>query len=120
MFWISFDKLFCYPGEGQNPILDRPCDWNSRPMRHKEGNGHTVDLPKFMEDIKTVVEDGEQLLKAGVSEVKGKALSSAKSTNKLVRSHPYQTLCIVLGVGLIVGLIATGAFSAGSDEEEED
>ena len=88
-------------------------------MRHKTGNGHNIDLHKFMEDLKTVVEDGEQLLKAGVSEVKGKALTSAKSTDKMIRSHPYQTLGIVLGLGLIVGLIATGAFSSGSAEEEE-
>ena len=72
-----------------------------------------------MEDIKAVVEDGEELLKAGVTEVKGKAISGARSTDKLVRSHPYQTLGIVLGLGLIVGLLATGAFGGGSDEEEE-
>lgn len=86
-------------------------------MRHKEGNGHSVDLHKFMDDIKAVVEDGEQLLKAGVKEVKGRAVTSAKSTDKLVRSHPYQTLGIVLGLGLIVGLLATGAFGGSEDDE---
>jgi ElaB/YqjD/DUF883 family membrane-anchored ribosome-binding protein len=89
-------------------------------MRHKTGNGHNVDLHKFMEDIKAVVQDGEELLKAGVTEVKGKAITSARSTDKLIRSHPYQTLGIVLGLGLIVGLLATGAFSGGAEEEEEE
>jgi ElaB/YqjD/DUF883 family membrane-anchored ribosome-binding protein len=89
-------------------------------MRHKTGNGHTVDLHKFMEDIKAVVQDGEELLKAGVTEVKGKAVTGARSTDKLIRSHPYQTLGIMLGVGLIVGLMATGAFSGRADKEEEE
>jgi ElaB/YqjD/DUF883 family membrane-anchored ribosome-binding protein len=89
-------------------------------MRHKTGNGHNIDLHKFMEDIKTVVEDGEQLLKAGFTEVKGKTLAGARSTDKLVRGHPYQTLGLVLGLGLIVGLIATGAFSGGAEQEEAE
>lgn len=72
-----------------------------------------------MEDIKAVVHDGEQLLKVGARELKGKAISSAKSTDKMVRSHPYQTLGIMLGLGLIVGLLATGAFSGGDEFEEE-
>ncbi|HEU5125429.1 MAG TPA: hypothetical protein VFW05_15360 [Verrucomicrobiae bacterium] len=89
-------------------------------MRHKSGNGHTVDVQKFMEDIKAVVQDGEQLLKLGARELKGKAISGAKSTDKMVRSHPYQTLGIMLGLGLIVGLLATGAFNGGGEDFEEE
>ncbi len=88
-------------------------------MRHKTGNGHTVDLQKFMEDIKAVVQDGEDLLKASATEIKGRAIAGAKSTDRLVRSHPYQTLGIVLGLGLIVGLLATNAWSGGAEEEGE-
>ena len=73
-----------------------------------------------MEDIKAVVQDGEQLLKLGARELKGKAISGAKSTDKMVRSHPYQTLGIMLGLGLIVGLLATGAFNGGGEEFEEE
>ena len=89
-------------------------------MRHKAGNGHTVDLEKFMADIKAVVQDGEELLKAGASELRNKAVAGAKSTDRVVRSHPYQTLGIVLGLGLIVGLLATRAFSSSGSEEEEN
>ncbi|HYG22856.1 MAG TPA: DUF883 C-terminal domain-containing protein [Verrucomicrobiae bacterium] len=89
-------------------------------MRNKTENGHTTaNLEKFLHDIKTVVEDGEELLRAGATELKGRAVEGAKSTDRLVRSHPYQTLGIMLGLGLIVGLIATGAFSNGGSEEEE-
>jgi len=86
-------------------------------MRQKTGNGHSVNLEKFLSDIKMVVQDGEELLKAGARDLKGKAISGAHSTDQLVRSHPYQTLGIMLGLGLIVGLAAT-AFLSGGDPEE--
>jgi ElaB/YqjD/DUF883 family membrane-anchored ribosome-binding protein len=88
-------------------------------MRHKTGNGDTVDLQKFMDDIKTVVQDGERLLKASATQIRGKAVAGVQSTDRLVRSHPYQTLGIMLGLGLIVGLLATGTFSGASEEEAE-
>ena len=88
-------------------------------MRSRTGNGHSVNVEKFLDDIKAVVQDGEQLLKAGVKEIKGKAIAGAKTTDQLVRSKPYQTLGIMLGVGLLVGLIAAGAFSGRAETEEE-
>jgi ElaB/YqjD/DUF883 family membrane-anchored ribosome-binding protein len=88
-------------------------------MRSRTGNGHSVNVEKFLDDIKAVVQDGEQLLKAGVKEIKGKAIAGAKTTDQLVRSKPYQTLGIMLGVGLLVGLIAAGAFSGKAEAEEE-
>lgn len=83
----------------------------------KSGNGHNVDLEQFLTDIKTVVKDGEELLKAGVSEAKQRAIIGAKTTNRAVREHPYKTLGIVFGLGLLVGVLATGLFTG---EEEED
>src|SRR3954463_12346182 len=90
-------------------------------MRHKTGNGHSVNLEKFLDDIKVVVEDGERLLKAGAGEIKEKAIAGAQSTDRVIRRHPYQTLGVIFGVGLLVGLVATGFFS-GTEEEpvEED
>lgn len=78
-----------------------------------------MDLDTFLEDIKTVVRDGQELLKAGAGQVKEKALYGAKTTDKAIRKSPYQTLGIVFGVGLIVGLLAAGSFSGGSSEEME-
>jgi ElaB/YqjD/DUF883 family membrane-anchored ribosome-binding protein len=86
-------------------------------MRNKTGNGHTVDLETFLDDIKTVVRDGQELLKTGASQVKEKALYGAKTTDQAIRKSPYQTLGIIFGVGLIVGLIAASSFSGGSEEE---
>jgi ElaB/YqjD/DUF883 family membrane-anchored ribosome-binding protein len=88
-------------------------------MRNKTGNGHTVDLDTFLEDIKTVVRDGQELLKAGAGQMKEKALYGAKTTDRAIRKSPYQTLGIVFGVGLIVGLIAASSRSGRSEAEME-
>jgi ElaB/YqjD/DUF883 family membrane-anchored ribosome-binding protein len=87
-------------------------------MRHKTGNGHNVDLQQFLDDIKTVVHDGEELLKTGVSEVKQRAMAGAKSTDKIVRSRPYQSLGVIFGLGLVAGLLVAGVF--GGDAEADD
>ena len=88
-------------------------------MRHKTGNGHNVSLEQFLDDIKTVVQDGEQLLKAGAVEAKQRAIAGAQSTDKMIRSHPYQTLGLLFGLGVLAGLLMSGAFSAGSEETED-
>ena len=87
-------------------------------MRHKTGNGHTVDIDTFLEDIKTVVRDGQELLKAGAGEVKQKAIYGARTTDRAIRKSPYQSIGIVFGVGIVVGLLASGLFSGGSEGEE--
>jgi ElaB/YqjD/DUF883 family membrane-anchored ribosome-binding protein len=88
-------------------------------MRTKAGNGHNVNVDQFLEDIKTVVRDGEQLLKAGVSGVREKALARVKITDRAVRKYPYQTLGIVFSLGVVVGILATGMFT-GAEEAEQD
>jgi ElaB/YqjD/DUF883 family membrane-anchored ribosome-binding protein len=84
----------------------------------KSGNGHNVDLDTFLEDIKTVVRDGQELLKAGAGGVKEKALLGARTTDNAIRQSPYQTIGIVFGVGIVVGLLASGLFSSGPGAEE--
>jgi len=84
----------------------------------KTGNGNSVDLDTFLEDIKTVVRDGQELLKVGAGSVKQKALDGARTTDKAIRQSPYQTIGIVFGVGVVVGLLASGFFSSRSEVEE--
>jgi ElaB/YqjD/DUF883 family membrane-anchored ribosome-binding protein len=69
-----------------------------------------------------VVRDGEELLKAGAAEVKHHAVAGAETTDRLVRQHPYQSLGIMFGLGLFVGLIVTGSFfgSASGHEHEHE
>ncbi len=85
-------------------------------MQTKSANGQNVDMEQFIEDIRAVVRDGEELLKAGVTTVKSRALDKARQTDRVVRQYPYQSLGIVFGVGLVLGLLAVGIFSARSHE----
>lgn len=76
-----------------------------------------MDIQQFLDDIKTVVQDGQELLKAGAGEMKERAIAGARTTDRAIRQSPYQTLGIIFGVGIIVGLLASGILSGGSEEE---
>lgn len=89
-------------------------------MQTKTENGHNVDMEQFLEDIRAVVKDGEELLKAGVTTVKSRAIDKAKQTDRVVRQYPYQSLGVVFGVGLVLGLLAMGMFGRGGDEMEQE
>jgi ElaB/YqjD/DUF883 family membrane-anchored ribosome-binding protein len=89
-------------------------------MRTKSENGHNVDMEQFLDDIKAVVQDGEELLKAGVTTVKARAIDRAKQPDRVVRQYPYQSLGIVFGLGLVLGLLAVGMFTGGGQEMEEE
>jgi len=87
-------------------------------MRTKTENGPNVDLEQLVEDIKAVVHDGQQLLKHGVSGMKERALTSAKTTDRAVRENPYQTIGLVFAVGLILGMICYGSFSHAEQDRD--
>jgi ElaB/YqjD/DUF883 family membrane-anchored ribosome-binding protein len=36
-----------------------------------------------------------------------KAVQGAKETDRIIRDHPYQTMGIAFGVGLLVGVLVT-------------
>jgi len=87
----------------------------------KTGNGHNVDIETFLDDIKTLVHDGQELLKVGAGEIREKAVYGARRTDRAIRKSPYQAIGLIFGVGLVIGLLAaSGAFSGGSHIEEED
>jgi ElaB/YqjD/DUF883 family membrane-anchored ribosome-binding protein len=88
-------------------------------METRTGNGHKVDVEKFMEDLKAVVRDGQDLLKAGMGTVREKAISASHTTDRRVRDNPYQSIGIVFGAGILVGLLASGLFGGSSDAEAE-
>jgi ElaB/YqjD/DUF883 family membrane-anchored ribosome-binding protein len=86
---------------------------------------------RLVEDLKAVVRDGEDLLKAGARDLTERgmaarerlstALESAKETqqnlqaqaaaqvkaaDRMVRDYPYHSLGVALGVGLLIGILA--------------
>ena len=89
-----------------------------------------VTMSKLMQDFKVVVNDAESLLKASAGElgekareartrltaslenargsfhkVEEKAVEGAKVTDKAIREHPYESIGIAFGVGLLIGVL---------------
>ena len=93
--------------------------WSHRFGMRKTGNGHNVDIDTLLEDIRTVVRDGQELLKLSADQVKEKAVYGARQTDRAIRRNPYQTIGFIFGFGLIVGLLASGAFLGRVEIEEE-
>ncbi len=87
-------------------------------MRNKTENGENVTLEKLLDDIRAAVRDGEELLKAGASGMKETAVAKARSADRIIRDRPYETIGIIFGVGLIIGLLMSGAFASGREGEE--
>lgn len=89
-----------------------------------------VTFDKLAADFKVVVQDAEALLKATAGEVgekareararlsaslqncktslhkvEEKALAGAKVADKAIREHPYQSIGMAFGVGLLIGVL---------------
>jgi ElaB/YqjD/DUF883 family membrane-anchored ribosome-binding protein len=85
----------------------------------KTGNGQHPHLDKFLDDLKTVVQDGQELLKVGTEQARQRAVFGAQVTNQKVRQYPYQSIGIVFGLGILVGVLASSFMHGSSSEEEE-
>jgi ElaB/YqjD/DUF883 family membrane-anchored ribosome-binding protein len=91
-----------------------------------------LNTERLVTDLKRIVNDSEALLHATkdavgekVNEVRqrltgalddakrscrrleGRAIESAKVADKTIRDHPYQSLGVALGVGLLIGALVT-------------
>jgi ElaB/YqjD/DUF883 family membrane-anchored ribosome-binding protein len=85
---------------------------------------------KLLQDLRAIVHDGEELLKAGASELSERgtaarerlsaalemaketrhklekqAMASVKATDRVIREHPYESIGIAFGVGMLLGVI---------------
>jgi ElaB/YqjD/DUF883 family membrane-anchored ribosome-binding protein len=85
---------------------------------------------KLLQDLRTVVHDGEELLKAGAQNLtergiaarerlaaalevaketrrrlEERAVLGARATDRAIREHPYEALGIAFGVGMLLGVI---------------
>lgn len=101
-------------------------------MTDAETTEQEVTFRKLVDDFKVVVHDAEGLLKASAGElgekareartrlaaslegakvsfhkVEEKAVAGAKAADKIVREHPYQSLGVAFGVGLLIGVLVT-------------
>jgi len=85
---------------------------------------------RLLQDLKAVVRDGEELLKAGAQDLsergmaarerlaaalevaketrlklEERAKASARATDRLIREHPYQAVGTAFGIGLVIGIL---------------
>jgi ElaB/YqjD/DUF883 family membrane-anchored ribosome-binding protein len=91
-----------------------------------------VSREKLAQDLRVLIHDAEELLKAGTTEAGGKVeelkarlqasvgrmkehyqhaqekvVAGAKATDKVIREHPYESLGVAFGVGLLIGVLVT-------------
>ena len=89
-----------------------------------------IAAERLVSDVKLVMRDAEDLLKATAdevgnktkearlrlaetlrtaqakcSELEAKAIEGAKAADRTIRTHPYQSIGVALGVGVVVGLL---------------
>ncbi len=85
---------------------------------------------KLLQDLKAVVRDGEELLKAGAQDLsergmaarerlaaalevakdtrrklEEKARAGVQATDELIREHPYQSIGVAFGIGMLLGVL---------------
>ncbi|MBI4326189.1 MAG: DUF883 domain-containing protein [Chloroflexi bacterium] len=93
-------------------------------------SANEVSKEKLVSDVKVVVQDAEDLMRATAGDVgekakearvrlgaalesakascrklEEKAVAGAKATDQLIREHPYESIGIGFGIGLLVGLL---------------
>jgi ElaB/YqjD/DUF883 family membrane-anchored ribosome-binding protein len=93
---------------------------------------NNASTERLVSDLKTVAHDAEDLLKASASDVTEKAreararlgaalerareacgrleeraVAGAKATDKVIRDHPYQSLGVAFGIGVLIGVLVT-------------
>ncbi|HEU5079307.1 MAG TPA: hypothetical protein VFT72_08835 [Opitutaceae bacterium] len=91
----------------------------------------TASAEEMMENLRTLISEAEQVVSNGVSttsshvvadlrerleagleklngyygEAKDKVVAGARRTDETIRSHPYESLAVALGVGVLIGAL---------------
>jgi ElaB/YqjD/DUF883 family membrane-anchored ribosome-binding protein len=95
-------------------------------------NPSEINTDRLVSDLKSVTKDAEELLKTVSGEegngshdmrmrlssaiesakatyhrLEEKAVAGAKATDKVIREHPYESLGVAFGLGLLVGVLVS-------------
>ena len=95
-------------------------------------NPSEINTDRLVSDLKTVTKDAEELLKTVSGEegngshdlrmrlstaiesakatyrsLEEKTVAGAKATDKVIRAHPYESLGVAFGLGLLVGVLVS-------------
>ena len=58
-------------------------------------------------EIRNRLSSAIESAKATYHRLEGKAVAGAKATDKVIREHPYESLGVAFGLGLLVGVLVT-------------
>jgi ElaB/YqjD/DUF883 family membrane-anchored ribosome-binding protein len=70
---------------------------------------HGNTLTEFPSEAAVRTEATERLvddLKAVIQRAQEKAVERAKAADRVIRDHPYQTIGLALGLGVLIGILA--------------
>jgi ElaB/YqjD/DUF883 family membrane-anchored ribosome-binding protein len=95
-------------------------------------NANEVSTDRLVTDLKRVMRDSQELLRdsagavgekahemrerlaqtlesaqAACRRLEEKAIEGAKVTDKVIREHPYQSIGVAFGIGLLIGVLVT-------------
>ena len=95
-------------------------------------NANEASTGELLTDLKRVVRDSEEVLKDSAGAVgdkahelrerlaqtlesakatcrrlEDKAIEGAKATDKVIRTHPYESIGVAFGIGLLIGVLVT-------------
>ncbi len=102
----------------EHPIEHPGKERNFKDMEARTGNGPKMDWSHFVDDLRTVVHDGEELLKAGFGRARTGATAKFEAAGRAVHAQPYQSLALGFGLGLITGLLLYRSLTPGSARED--
>jgi len=99
-------------------------------MESRSAQEIEASTENLLNDLKAVVEDGEELLKSGAEhlgdrgraareklaaalevaketrrKLQMQATAGAKATDRIIREYPYQSIGIAFGLGLLIGIL---------------
>ncbi len=57
---------------------------------------HSTSKQKIVDELKAVLERAEE-----------KAVERAKAADRVIREHPYQTIGVAFGLGLLIGVLVS-------------
>jgi ElaB/YqjD/DUF883 family membrane-anchored ribosome-binding protein len=100
-------------------------------MENRSAEEIEQSIERLMEDLRAVVHDGEELLNAGAQslsergvaardrlaaalevardtrrKLEAQAVESARAADRAIREHPYQSIGVAFGIGLLIGVVA--------------
>ncbi len=68
-------------------------------------SGVSTTSAEVLEDVRSRLSDGLEKLNEYYGNAKERVVAGAKRTDESIRSHPYESLAIALGVGVLVGAL---------------